>query len=115
MYLIKEVGREVNAKELEENDVVSIHKKWYIVREKLGLSDELEITGLRDNKPYTMSVVIGFGTVGSLRKVGRVIEDKWVEDLDPMRNYNPNKVLKPNINFDNIININGDEKVTNES
>lgn len=82
MYLIKEIAQEINAKELLENDVISINKKWYIVREKLGLMDELKICGLRDQKNYTMKAVLGFGTVDSFRKIGRVVEDRWVEDLN---------------------------------
>lgn len=82
MYLIKEKGKEVNAQELKEDDVISINKKWYVVREELGLDDELKISGLRDQKPYTMKAVLGFGFVDSFRKIGKVVEDRWVEDLN---------------------------------
>jgi len=82
MYLIKKPAEEVNAKELEMDDVISINKKWYVVRERLGLSDELKITGLRDNVNYTMKAVVGFGTVDSFRRIGFIMEDRWVEDLD---------------------------------
>lgn len=81
MYLIKHPAEDINAQRLKENDVISIGKKWFIIREELGLEDKLKLTKLRDGKKYTIVAIKSFGCVSDFRKIGVVIEDRWVEDL----------------------------------
>lgn len=81
MYLIKQKGKELSAQKLDPNDVISINKKWYVVREKLGLEDELKLTGLRCGKRFTIEALKAFGAVTEFRKVGEIVENKKVEEL----------------------------------
>ncbi|CAG7579682.1 MAG: hypothetical protein SLAVMIC_00009 [uncultured marine phage] len=81
MYLIKQIGEDVSAQELEVNDVIAVSKKWYVITEKLGLEDKLQMRGLRNGVNYTIDAVKSFGTVRDFRKIGRVTKDRWVEDL----------------------------------
>ena len=83
MYLIKQVAEEVSGQTLEVNDVISIDKKWYVVTEELGLEDKLMMRGLRNGVNYTINAIQAFGKVREFRKIGKIVEDRWIEDLSP--------------------------------
>lgn len=82
MYLIKHKGVRKNAKRLKTNDVISINKKWYVIREELGLEDTLKLSGLRDGKKYTVEAIVSFGAVDDFLKVGKIIESKFIEEIN---------------------------------
>jgi hypothetical protein len=96
MYLIKHKVNVVSAQTLEPNDVISIGtpKKWYIVSEKLGLSDKLIIIGLRDGKKYTVNALKAYAQVANFKKVGYVLDRKSVEDLSIPKVEKPKKEVK---------------------
>jgi len=81
MYLIKQKVKSISAQKLDPNDVISINKIWYVVREKLELDDELKLTGLRCGKRYTIEALKAFGAVTEFKKVGIIVEDEKVEEL----------------------------------
>jgi hypothetical protein len=82
MYLIKQKGIKTNAMKLKANDVISLNKKWYVIREELELEDLLKLTGLRDGTKYTIEAVVSFGVVDSFLKVGRIISSRYIEEID---------------------------------
>jgi len=82
MYLIKHKAEIINGQKLKKNDVISIDKKWFIIREELALEDKLKLTKLRNGKSYTVHAIHSFGVVSNFRKIGYVIDEKWVENLD---------------------------------
>lgn len=82
MYLIKQKGVKTKANKLKVNDVISINKKWYVIREELELEDHLKLSGLRDGKKYTMEAVVSFGVVDEFLKVGKLVKSKLVEEIN---------------------------------